>query len=82
VKEEDLKRVVKEAIAEAFTAFGFTANDPVSMQQDMSHLRKWRLSCDAIKNNIARFILWTGIPGLLASLYMVWDMVKQGLKGN
>lgn len=76
MEEKDFKRVVKEAMEEMLTSYGFTTSKPTEMQKDMIHLRKSRLGCEATKRNIGKAFITVLIPGML---YFFWETIKQFL---
>lgn len=75
----ELKEAIKEAIQEAFTAYGFTVEKPSEIQKDMAHLRSLRLGCEATKKNILKAVITVTVP---ASLYLIWEALKGVLNGH
>jgi len=77
MKEEDLKRVVKEAVHETLDFFGFTVDDHLAMREDLNHVRKHRLGCEAIKETVrgsaVKIFVTVTIPALLL---LLWESFK------
>ena len=77
MKEDDIKKVVKEAVQETLILFGFTIDNPKAMQDDMMHLRNLRLGCEATKKNALKAFITVTIPG---ALYIIWEAFKSSLR--
>lgn len=75
MNEQEIRKIVAEAVAETLTHLGIEASEPLEVQKDMQHLREWRESIDTVK----RQSLITAIGILLAGvLGLVWMAVKGG----
>ena len=79
MRKEDVKEAIKEAMTEVFTAYGFTVDAPSEIQQDMAHLRKLRLGCEATKRTIAKAVITATVP---AALYIIWQTIRGILNGK
>lgn len=77
LSKEELKSAFKEAMQETLAMYGFTVGDPNEMQNDMLHLRKLRLGCEATKRNIMKAFVTVTVP---ASLYIIWEALKGAMK--
>ena len=75
MNEQEIRKIVAEAVAETLTRLGIEASEPLEVQKDMQHLREWRESIATVK----RQSLITAIGILVAgALGLVWMAVKGG----
>lgn len=75
MNEQEIRKIVAEAVAETLTRLGIEASEPLEVQKDMQHLREWRESIATVK----RQSLITAIGILVAgALGIVWMAVKGG----
>lgn len=75
MNEQEIRKIVAEAVAETLTRLGIEASEPLEVQKDMQHLREWRESIATVK----RQSLITAIGILVAgALGLVWMAVKVG----
>ena len=79
MKEEDFRRLLEETLDNKFKLYGFRVDDPHELQQDMLHLRKLRLGCEATKKNILKAFITVTIP---ATIYMIWDALKDNINSH
>lgn len=73
MNEQEVRKIVAEAVRETLTSLGIPADSPIEVQKDMAHLRAWRESVAAVKRQgflTAVGILTAGILGL------IWMAVK------
>lgn len=47
VVEVTVREVVPHVVKETLTAYGIDASNPIEVQKDQQHLRKWRLRLDS-----------------------------------
>lgn len=75
--EAEIRKIVAETVTETLLKLGIDASDPIELQADMQHVRKWRTSTETIKRQslmTAIGIVTAGVMGL------IW-MVVTGNKG-
>ena len=75
--EAEIRKIVAETVTETLLKLGIDASDPIELQADMQHVRKWRTSTETIKRQslmTAIGIVTAGVMGL------IW-MVVTGDKG-
>lgn len=77
ITESELKKIVKDSVLETFTLLGIQHTNPVEMQKDFAHLRRWRGAVDTAQST--GFLAAIGIltSGLLAAL---WLGVKESFR--
>lgn len=66
--EADIKKIVQESVKETMLLLGVKIDDPVEMQKDFAHLRKWRGAVETTTSTgifTALGILVTGAMGAL-----------------
>ena len=74
---EELRGIVTEAIQEAFQQIGLDSHDPLEVQRDMAHLRKWREAVDAAGSASFKTVVTTLILG---GLGLLWVGFQQAMK--
>lgn len=68
MNDDDVKKLVAATVAETLLKLGLDAEDPLELQADMLHLRKWRKSVEKASQQTlltAIGILTAGVLGLL-----------------
>lgn len=73
--DDEIKRVVAQAVAETLIKLGIDVQSPLEFQADMQHLRQWRKSVATVKRQglmTAVGIITAGILGLF------WMAIKGG----
>lgn len=78
MKQEDVRAIVKETVHETLMTLGVDIHDASQVQQDMAHIRKLRLGCEATKRNIIRAFLTVSVP---SAVYIFWETFKHIIKG-
>jgi len=71
--EADLKRIIKEAMSETLTKYGFDSDKPTYMQQDLAFLRKMRLRSESVSHNILKSGIAVMVTGFL---FFIWNAVQ------
>ena len=71
---DEIKSAVKEAMHEEFTRFGFTPENPHSMQEDVAFLRQWRRGVQSISTKIITTVTGAFVMG---TLYLIWESIKK-----
>lgn len=77
MKEEDIQRIIKEAVHETLCGLGFSTNEPQELQADMLYIRHLREGSDAMQRHIKFSILTVFIPALM---YGLWESAKLATK--
>jgi len=78
MENEDVKKVVKEAVKETLVSLGIDACDPMETQQDFHFLRDLRQSTEKIKSK-ARLVA-VGVL-VTAALGVLWIGIKSAFLG-
>lgn len=66
----ELREIMTESITEAFRAMGVEVNEPIEMQRDFVHLRRWRKAVDSAQTTTFRTIISTLALGALGALWL------------
>ena len=79
VTREDMRDIAEAAaektVAKLFLAFGVDTNDPddiKTFQKDLSHLRSWRESTDAVKKHSLRAVVSFVVTAALGAVLVQW----------
>ena len=81
MEEKDFKRIMKEAVNEAFALHGFDPDNPQESQRNMQYINDMRKGCDAVKNNVRKTFITVLITTTLPTgLYLVWQTLKGTIK--
>lgn len=78
VTEEDMRKIVKETVQEAFTSLGIDIHQLQEMQADMYFLRHFRKSREEMLNKLSTKILLIIATG---GVYLLWEAFKNKLNG-
>lgn len=73
--ENEVRKVVKEAVRETLTTLGFDTDDPLEAQRDMQFVRSWRKSTDTMKRQglvSAIGVLTVGFLGAVGLVIREW----------
>lgn len=63
-------RAAEKAVSNFLLRIGVEADDPIEMQKDFAHLRKWRKSNEAITLKVLLVAIGTVVSGTLAAVWM------------
>lgn len=66
----ELRDIMTESITEAFRAMGVEVNEPIEMQRDFVHLRRWRKAVDSAQTATFRTVMATLAAGALGALWL------------
>lgn len=69
LSKDDARELISEGVKQALTEVGL-GGDPLEMQRDMAHLRKWRMSIDAAQSTSFKVIVTTLISGFLGIVWL------------
>lgn len=75
--DETIRQTAPVVTRETLVAFGFTVNDPTSLQQDMAHLRRLRVGSEHVKGVAVKTCLGALLSGLG---WITWEGLKQYLR--
>lgn len=68
---------VEQGVETVLLKYGFDVKDPLAMQADFAHMRKTRVGCENVRENIIKIFLTVSIPG---GIFLLWDTFKQTIK--
>lgn len=68
---------VEQGVEAVLIKYGFDVSDPLEMQADFAHVRKTRIGCENIRNNVVKIFLTVSVPG---TIFLAWDTFKQTLR--
>lgn len=68
--ELEIKRIVSESVKETLLMLGVKVDDPVEMQQDFTHLRKWRKAVDTAQSTSMLTALGILVTGGMGALWL------------
>jgi hypothetical protein len=74
--EDIAERAAAKTIDKLFTRLGVDIDEPLEMQKDFAHLRKWRHSVEMVQSTSLKVVVTTFITGILALLYMIFGHPK------
>jgi hypothetical protein len=67
---DDLRKLLRETVAETLTSIGISTTDPIEMQKDFQHLREWRVSMENVQRKGILTAVGVVSTGLLAALWL------------
>lgn len=70
--ENEVKKIVAEAVAETLLTLGIDTSDPVALQKDMAHLRSWRESIATVKKQSLVTAVGIIVAGVLGLIYLAF----------
>lgn len=68
--EAEVKKIVSETVKETLTSLGFDMSNPLEVQKDQAHLRRWRGAVDKIPGHAVLTAMGIIIAGALGLLWM------------
>jgi hypothetical protein len=68
--EAEVTAVAKTAVREMLTALGVDEEDPIEMQKDLAHLRRWRRSVEAVERRSIVTITGILVTGVVGALFI------------
>jgi len=68
--QEDLKRLIAEAVRETLMQMGADPSDPIEMQRDFQHLRQWRTAGEDLKRKGTLTLMSIFLTGTVALLLL------------
>lgn len=67
-RNDEVRKIVRQTVAETLVRLGLDHDDPIEMQRDMQHVRRWRMATESLRQKgflTAMGISITGAAGLL-----------------
>ena len=71
--DDDIRRVVREAVHETLSGLGMAAHEQHEVQADFHYIRKMRKGAEAMSRNIRKAMITAIIPTIL---YILWQAIK------
>jgi hypothetical protein len=71
--DEDIRRVVREAVHETLSGLGMAAHEQHELQADFLYIRKMRKGSEATGRNIRNTAITVIIPTVI---YILWQAIK------
>lgn len=73
IVSDQVERIVELSVIKTLTGLGFDMHNPLEMQKDIAHLRKWRVIADVMISRALYAAMAILVTGIFA---MVWAGVK------
>lgn len=70
LSDDELKRVVRQAVHETLTSMGIDHQNPLEMQKDFQHLRQWRVAVAAAQTKTVITVIVVLVSGMLGALWL------------
>lgn len=67
---EEARALIREAVRETFLMLGVKVDDPIEVQKDFQHLRKWRTTTDSIKSKGLLTLVGIAVSGIAAAVWL------------
>ncbi len=74
--EEDLRRIIHQAVQETLNGLGIDTSEKREMQADFIYIRKIRKGAEALGRTIGATTIAILVPSFL---YMLWETVKSAI---
>lgn len=75
--DQEIKRIVREAVFETLIGLGFDINEVHENQADMIYLRRLRKGSEDMAERIKGAVIAVSIPTIL---FMIWQTIKDMLR--
>ena len=75
--EEDIKRIVHEAVQETLSGLGIAAKEPHEMQADFVYIRRMRKGAEYMSRKVKASVITVTIPSFL---YLAWEVIRHSFK--
>lgn len=76
MNDDEIRRIVREAVYETLSGLGMDAARQHEVQADFLYVRKMRKGSEALSRNIRATSITFLIPTVL---YMLWESIRQSL---
>lgn len=70
ITKADVEEVVRKTVQETFLQLGVASDNPLEMQKDMQHLRRWRESVESIQSKGVLAMVTVLVSGVLAAFWV------------
>ena len=74
--EDIAERAACKTIDKFFTRIGVEVDEPLEMQKDFAHLRRWRRSVETVQSTSLKVVVTTFVTGLIAAVYLIFGHPK------
>ncbi len=74
--EEDIRRIVREAVFETLSGLGMATNEQQEVQADFIYMRKMRKGSEAMGRTIRTTAITAIVPTFI---YLIWQAVKEAV---
>ena len=76
MNDDEIRKIVREAVYETLSGLGVEAHQQHEVQADFLYVRKMRKGSEALGRNIRTTAITCLIP---AMIYMFWESIKQAV---
>lgn len=76
MQDEEIHKIVKEAVRETLAGLGFDMGDIHKAQADLVFLRELRTGSEDLKKRVKNTIITVCIPAIL---YLIWESIKNNI---
>jgi len=73
----ELKKLMQEAVEDAFVKMGIDIADPLEMQRDFQHLREWRVAVAAMRNRGMFTVMTIALAGIAGAMWLGFKIMVQ-----
>lgn len=70
LNEQEIRKIVAEAVTETLTRMGIDAEEPIEVQRDFQHLRAWRQSIETVKRQSLMTAIGVITVGILGAIWL------------
>ena len=74
--DDDIRRIVREAVYETLSGLGMAAHEQHEVQADFLYIRRMRKGSEAIGSTMRTAFITALVP---TSLYLIWEIIKQAV---
>lgn len=73
--EQRMRDVVSTTVRETLLQIGISQTDPIELQKDFAHLRKWRMAVDGAASKAALTVMGILVTGVLGAMWIGFKVV-------
>ena len=77
--EEEIRKIIKETVAETLSGLGFNTKDIHETQADMAYLHTLRRNSEEVRSKIKTTIITVLVPTMI---YVAWETFKSKIIGE
>ena len=74
MEEEQIRKIVEEAVRETLSVLGIAHKEPQEMQADFLYIRRMRRGSEMVSQRVMTSIITVMIP---TTLYLLWEALRQ-----